>query len=127
MSERTSEKPGIADYVAARRKHRDCFLDEIDRLIDWKPLEKLLRQKLKRVANAVGNPAYPPLLMFKILLLQRWYNRSDMAVEEALYDRLSFVRFVALSLDHDTDSFERGISGWPKLNWSSCSMPWPSI
>jgi IS5 family transposase len=46
-------------------------LDEIDRLIDWKPLEKVLRQKLKRVANAVGNPAYPPLLMFKILLLQR--------------------------------------------------------
>ena len=101
MNERTSKKPGIADYVAARRKHKDCFLDEIDRLIDWKPLEKVLRNKLKRVANAVGNPAYPPLLMFKILLLQRWYNLSDMAVEEALCDRLSFVRFVGLSLDHD--------------------------
>ena len=101
MNERTSKKPGIADYVAARRKHKDCFLDEIDRLIDWKPIEKVLRNKLKRVANAVGNPAYPPLLMFKILLLQRWYNLSDMAVEEALCDRLSFVRFVGLSLDHD--------------------------
>jgi len=101
MNERTSKKPGIADYVAAHRKHKDCFLDEIDRLIDWKPLEKVLRNKLKRVANAVGNPAYPPLLMFKILLLQRWYNLSDMAVEETLCDRLSFVRFVGLSLDHD--------------------------
>jgi transposase, IS5 family len=40
MSERNSKKPGIADYVAARRKRMDCFLDEIDRLIDWKPLEK---------------------------------------------------------------------------------------
>jgi hypothetical protein len=70
MSERTSKKPGIADYVAARRKHKDGFLDEINRLIDWKPIEKVLRQKLKRVINAVGNPAYPPLLMFKILLLQ---------------------------------------------------------
>jgi IS5 family transposase len=60
-----------APMIAARRKHKACFLDEIDRLIDWKPLEKVLRQKLKRVANAVGNPAYPPLLMFKILLLQR--------------------------------------------------------
>lgn len=101
MSERTSKKSGIADYVAARRKHKDCFLDEIDRLIDWKPIEKVLRQKLKRVVNAVGNPAYPPLLMFKILLLQRWYNLSDMAVEEALCDRLSFVRFTGLSLDHN--------------------------
>lgn len=101
MRERTTKKPGIADYVAAHRKHNDCFLDEIDRLIDWKPLEKVLRNKLKRVANAVGNPAYPPLLMFKILLRQRWYNLSDAAVEEALCDRLSFVRFVGLSLDHD--------------------------
>jgi len=95
MSERTSKKPGIADYVAARRKHKDCFLDEIDRLIDWKPFEKVLRQKLKRVVDAVGNPTYPPLLMFKILLLQRWYNLSDMAVEEALCDRLSFVETAA--------------------------------
>jgi hypothetical protein len=42
---------------------QDCFLDEIDRLIDWKPIEKVLRQKLKRVVNAVSNLAYPPLLM----------------------------------------------------------------
>jgi len=101
MSKRTSKKPGIADNVTAHRKHKDCFLDEIDRLIDWKPLEKVLHQKLKRVANAVGNPAYPPLLMFKILLLQRWDNASDAAVEEALCDRHSFVRFVGLSRDHD--------------------------
>jgi IS5 family transposase len=101
MSERTSSKPGIADYVVARRKRKECFLDEIDRLIDWNPLEKLLRKTLKRVVNAVGNPAYPPLPMFKILLLQRWYNLSDAAVEEALFDRFSFVRFVGLSLDHD--------------------------
>ena len=66
MSERTSSKPGIADYVVARRKRKECFLDEIDRLIDWNPLEKLLRKTLKRVANAVGNPAYPPLPMLKI-------------------------------------------------------------
>ena len=64
MGERTSKKPGIADYVAARRRGKDCFLDQIDHLIDWKPLEKVLRQNLQCVANAVGNPAYPPLLMF---------------------------------------------------------------
>jgi hypothetical protein len=55
MSVRTSKKPGIDDSVAARRKHKDCFLDEIDRFIDGKPLGKVLHQKLKRVANAVGN------------------------------------------------------------------------
>lgn len=72
ISARTSKKPGIADYVAARCKHKNCFLDEIDHRIDWKPIEKVLRQKLRRVANAVGSSAYPPLPMFKTLLLQRW-------------------------------------------------------
>lgn len=31
MSEWTSKQPGIADYVATRRKHKDCFLDETAR------------------------------------------------------------------------------------------------
>lgn len=43
MSERIFEKLGIADHVIARRKIKDCFMDETDRLIDWKTLEKLLR------------------------------------------------------------------------------------
>lgn len=46
ISERTSKKPSITDYVAARRKHKDCFLDEIDRLIYREPIGKVLRQKL---------------------------------------------------------------------------------
>lgn len=51
MGERTFKKPGLADSVAARRKPKDCFLDETDRLIDWRPLEKVIRKKLKRVAD----------------------------------------------------------------------------
>lgn len=102
MSERGKKAPGIADYTAARRaKRKTTFLDEIDRIIDWKPLERLMNKRLKRSADAVGNPAYPALVMFKILLLQRWYNLSDEAVEEGLIDRLSFVRFVGLSLDDE--------------------------
>jgi transposase, IS5 family len=80
MSECMSKNPGIADYVVARRKRKACFWDEINRLIDWKPLEKVLRKKLKRLVSAVGNSAYPPLPMFNILLLQRWYKLSDVAV-----------------------------------------------
>ena len=55
----------------------------------------------------MGPPAYPALLMLKALLLQRWYDLSDLAMEEALKDRLSFRRFVGLPLceaipDHST-------------------------
>jgi len=65
MNER-KKIPGVADYIIAhRRRRKDTFLDEIDRLIDWKPIEKLLAKKIRRNVNAVGNPAYPALAMFK--------------------------------------------------------------
>jgi hypothetical protein len=39
-----------------------------------------------------GMPGYPPLTMFKILLLQQWHTLSGSAAEEAVRDRLSFRR-----------------------------------
>src|SRR6185295_3923003 len=54
-----------------------------------------------------GRPSYPPLAMFKALLLQQWYGLSDAELEEALADRLSFRRFLGLGFeaqipDHST-------------------------
>jgi IS5 family transposase len=40
--------------------------------------------------------------MFKVLLLQRWYDLSDPGMEEALADRLSFRGFVGLTLEDET-------------------------
>ena len=48
-----------------------------------------------------GRPGYRPLLMFKTLLLQSLYGLSDAETEEALCDRLSFRRFVGLSLEDE--------------------------
>ncbi|MCP3663778.1 MAG: IS5 family transposase [Gammaproteobacteria bacterium] len=93
--------PRLGDYFLEHRRSKPTFLDEINELIDWKPINSFLRKKIKRKANAVGNPAYPPLAMFKILLLQRWYNLSDPGVEQALLDRLSFIRFVEFSIEDD--------------------------
>jgi hypothetical protein len=42
--------------------------------------------------SAPGAPGYPPLTMFKILLLQQWRTLRS-AAEEAVRDRLSFRRF----------------------------------
>jgi IS5 family transposase len=46
-----------------------------------------------------GRPAITPLLLFKVLLIQRWYDLSDPAAEDALNDRKSFAHFVGLPLD----------------------------
>lgn len=79
-------------------------LDRLHGLVKWYRLEKVLASLR---GGGSGRPAYPPLLMFKVLLLQSLYGLSDAETEEALADRLSFRRFVGLALtdavpDHST-------------------------
>lgn len=103
MSNRFEKKRGgFLDMAISVRKKAKTFLDDVDKVIDWSPIEKLLRKKLRRHKDAVGNPAYPQLSMFKVLLLQRWYNLSDQAMDDALTDRISFCRFAGFSFDYDT-------------------------
>ena len=71
--------PGFADYFAGQKKHANTFLDAIHQIIDFRAIEKLLKIKYKKRASAEGRPAYPPLPMFKLLLLQRWCGLSDPA------------------------------------------------
>jgi IS5 family transposase len=90
--------PGFADYFIEQRKNSNVFLDKIDQFIDWKNIERLLKKKYKKTFSADGRPAYPPLSMFKLLLLQKWYGLSDPGLEEALNDRISFLRFSGFSI-----------------------------
>jgi IS5 family transposase len=89
---------GFADYFIEQRKHSNAFLDKMDQFINWNHIGKLLKKKYKKTMSADGRPAYPPLPMFKLLLLQRWYGLSDPGLEEALNDRISFIRFSGFSL-----------------------------
>lgn len=79
-------------------------LDSVHELIDWVRLERLLKGVH---ASAKGERSWPPLLMFKALLLQSWYKLSDPALEKQLARDLLFRRFVALDIaesvpDHST-------------------------
>ena len=70
-------------------------LDSVNELIDWGRLERIL-QGIH--ASPRGEKAWPPLLMFKALLLQSWYKLSDPALEKQLARDLLFRRFVALDI-----------------------------
>lgn len=79
-------------------------LDRLSGLVRWYRFEKLLARLRD---DGPGRPGYAPLLMFKALLLQSLYGLSDADLEDALGDRLSFRKFVGLSLaetvpDHST-------------------------
>lgn len=101
--ERTIGTFGLADFFADQRRRRPNFLDAINAMLKWQRIEKLLRKKLGRSEeNAVGVKAYPAIVMFKVLLLQSWFNLSDEDMEFALHDRISFARFTGFSLEDET-------------------------
>ena len=77
-------------------------LVKLNAIIDWKQFAadlKKLRDK-DRKSNA-GRKPFDSILMFKILILQSLYNLSDDQTEFQIRDRLSFMRFLGLSL-HET-------------------------
>ena len=71
-------------------------LDRLWGLVQWYRLEKLLAPLRD---GGPGRAAWPPLVLFKALILQSLYGLSDRELEEALLDRLSFRRFCGLSLE----------------------------
>jgi transposase, IS5 family len=71
-------------------------LDRLAGLVKWYRFEKLLARLRD---GGPGRAAWPPVVLFKALLLQSLYGLSDRELEEALGDRLSFRRFVGLGLE----------------------------
>jgi len=69
-------------------------LDGLFEMLDWTGIADLLSGIH---ANAKGEAAWPPLAMFKALLLAVWYDLSDVKLAEALDDRASFRRFCGFS------------------------------
>jgi IS5 family transposase len=74
-------------------------LDDIAGLIDWAEIDRHL---VSIYASAVGEPGWPPLALFKALLLSVWYDLSDVRLADALDDRASFRRFCGSASDELT-------------------------
>jgi len=85
--------------VTSRLTKVNSFLKELDTIINFEELRPLLNKNGVAKSNVAGAPAYDNVLMFKVLLLQKYYNLSDQATEDAFYVNLLFIRFVGLSLE----------------------------
>ena len=76
-------------------------LAKLDIVIDWQifrePIEKALYVEPKGAGG--GRPAYDKLMMFKILILQKYYNLSDEQTEFQINDRTSFKQFLGLKIE----------------------------
>ncbi len=86
-----------AEYATKKRKtRREIFLEKMDALIPWKQLEKKLSKHYHR--GRIGRPPYPLSTMLRVHCLQLFYNLSDPAMEDALYEIESMRRFSGLRL-----------------------------
>ena len=74
-------------------------LHRLNEVIEWEIFAPILEQALGvEPKGPGGRPAFAWLMMFKILIVQRFWGLSDEQVEFGINDRLSFQRFLGLSL-----------------------------
>lgn len=90
--------------LAYQKKLRcEKFLDEMKAVIPWQSiLKKIDYRYYKNQDKEAGRNKRDLKLMLKIYCLQQWYNLSDPAAEESIYDRNSFQKFLEIDLLRDT-------------------------
>jgi IS5 family transposase len=85
-------------------------MEKLNQSIDWNRINTILLSHYTVGTSSEGADAYPPLLLFKCLLLQKWFRiDSDPELENQINDRLSFKKFLGLAFskaspDHSTFS-----------------------
>src|SRR5277367_6591474 len=100
MAIKRTGQPSFVEALLPKGAGSNAVLERLSSLVKWYRFEKLLAHL--RDEASPGRPGYPVLVLFRALLLQSLYGLSDRELEEALGDRLSFKRFVGLSLEDAT-------------------------
>ena len=101
----------IAIQKNADKNRSLIFLNKVNATIDWKPVQKMLMKFYDTGKSKAGKRAYSPLLLFKCMLLQKWFQiKSDPALESQINDRISFKFFLDMPWDYpspDQSTFSR--------------------
>lgn len=94
-------QPGLFD-MQNRLENLSKFGDPLEKLkevVDFEVFRPEIEKGLDFSDRAKGGrPPYDSVLIFKVLVLQALYNLSDEQTEYQIKDRLSFMRFLGLSL-----------------------------
>lgn len=87
-----------SEFEAYRKTtRREQFLAEMDRVVPWQELCALVEPVYPK-SEGPGRPTIGLERMLRIHFLQHWYDLSDPAVEEALYDSNAMRRFAGIDL-----------------------------
>src|SRR6186713_3402954 len=97
MKQMTLSASGFDRYTKTTR--RAAFLAEMERVVPWRELCAVIEPFYPKPGN--GRPPIGLERMLRLHFLQHWFNLSDPAAEEALYDSLSMRRFVGIDLGRE--------------------------
>lgn len=87
---------GDAEGLGQRKRtRREIFLTEMDQVVPWKALLRLIEPHYPKMGRP-GRQPYPLATMLRIHFLQQWYALSDPGMEEALYEIPTLRRFAQL-------------------------------
>ncbi len=97
MTQLTLAMAGFGRYAKTTR--RAAFLAGMERVVPWSALCGLVEPFYPKPGH--GRPPVGVERMLRIYFLQHWFDLSDPAVEEALYDSLAMRRFVGIDLGQE--------------------------
>jgi transposase, IS5 family len=78
---------------------RERFLAEMNQVVPWASILALIEPHYPKAGN--GTQPMPMERMLRIYFMQQWFNLSDPAMEDALYDSESMRRFAGIELIED--------------------------
>jgi IS5 family transposase len=90
---------GQEDLLARPEPRSSASLQQLAAVIDWAEIDRHL---VGISASVKGEPGWPPLALFRALLLATWHDLSDVRLAEALDDRASFRRFCGFAAHEPT-------------------------
>jgi transposase, IS5 family len=97
MKQQSFSATGFERY--GKQTRREAFLAEMDQVVPWSMLCALVEPFYPKAGN--GRPPVGVERMLRIHFLQHWFNLSDPAAEEALYDSLAMRGFVGIDLGRE--------------------------
>jgi IS5 family transposase len=104
---------GLEKYSKTTRRAR--FLAEMDKVVPWAELCALIEPHYPKGSPEGGRPPIPLERMLRIYFLQQWFNLSDPAVEDALYDSTAMREFVGIDLGREAAPDETTVCKFRKL------------
>jgi IS5 family transposase len=87
---------GFEKYGKTTRRAQ--FLADMERIIPWPEMTAAVETVYPKISENGGRPPIRLERMLRIYFLQLWFNLSDPAVEEALYDSVAMRSFVGIDL-----------------------------